>query len=65
MHHYYYGDPKSLDLTKIREEAVAYSKGDDRNAPVLVSIHFHKKDERCFGREHEDYKDGEKVVSEH
>lgn len=64
MRNYYYGNPKTLDLGKIRAEAVDVSKGDHRNKPQPVTIHFHASNVRCFNQQHEDYRDGEKVVSE-
>jgi hypothetical protein len=60
MRHMYH-EVGVTDLDKMRAHAVEKSKGDSRNEPELVTIHKHKKTERCFGAEHEDYKDGEHV----
>jgi hypothetical protein len=58
---FYYGDPKQIDLSKLRTDAIRYSAGDSRTEPAPTTIHFHRHGVRCFGREHEDYKNGELV----
>ena len=62
MRHMYH-EVGVTDLDKMRSRAVEVSKGDSRNDPELVTIHKHKKAERCFGAQHEDYKEGECVES--
>lgn len=55
MQNYYYGDPKRLDLSKMRMEATQKSNGDMYRDPEEVVIHFHKHDEACVHFEHESY----------
>jgi hypothetical protein len=55
-HHYYYTDPKTIDLNKIREECNARSDGKYFGLPPHKSyIHYHKYGELCKGKEHEAY----------
>lgn len=50
--HYYYGDPKTLDLTKMREEAEIRARGSEvyHNEPATSIIHFHTADATCTRR---------------
>jgi hypothetical protein len=41
------------DLDKMRDQAVAYAKGDSRNKPQKVTIHHHPHIMECFGQKHE------------
>lgn len=57
-HHFYYYDPKRIDLSKLRAEAAKYASGYDarREPPIVVIIHHHDHDEQsCVGFEHERY----------
>lgn len=45
--HYYYGDPKWLNLDKIREEAYDISHDSRMGPPRTVIIHHHKQSESC------------------
>lgn len=60
MRHKYYYDPKKIDLSVLRKEAVQQSK--DRRFtpnPAPVVIHWHGHGEACTGKFHESYVNGE------
>jgi hypothetical protein len=54
-HEVYYGDPKTLDLGKMREEAERRSRGDAYKKPESTQIHHHKLGEPCKGHDHEQW----------
>lgn len=45
--HYYYYNPKHLNLDKIREEAYTISRDDRMGPPRNVIIHHHRQSEPC------------------
>lgn len=61
LRHMYFSDNGTLDLQKMRDEAFRAQRGDARNPPQPVIIHFHKYGQACDGFKHEQYlpKEGE------
>lgn len=55
--HMYYYDPKVLDIEVMRREALQASiKNDEWDKPKDVTIHYHKRGDRCENKKHEDWK---------
>jgi hypothetical protein len=52
-HHHYFHIDGLTDLTPTRDQAER--RRADKRHPESSVIHFHKKDESCFGRDHESY----------
>lgn len=48
-HHYYYYDPKILDLSKMRDECERRAEGDYYKDSEDSVIHYHKASEECNG----------------
>lgn len=62
----YYFNPKVVDIGVMRKNAQDLSRGDSRNKPVQVTIHFHKLGEPCHPLDgnHEVYEPKEKENQE-
>ena len=49
---------EGLDEQKVLKDARDRSKGDYRNDPEIVQVHYHKKEDFCSGKKHLLYKEG-------
>lgn len=49
LHHYFYSNPETLDLNKMKQECEARQKGSPlhRIAPESSKLHFHGVEDPC------------------
>jgi len=58
----YYYNPKKIDLTVLRRDAVRLSSDTRFTSPApVVTIHHHGRDDNCAGKTHETFQNGNKV----
>jgi hypothetical protein len=55
MHHMYYNNAATLDLSKFRKECEDRQRGDYYAKPSPSIIHYHPADAPCEGRGHEEF----------
>ena len=49
---------EGIDERKVLNDAKLVSRGDYKDAPEVVQVHWHKKTELCSGLKHRLFKDG-------